>query len=125
MDTPEGFVPQEQHDAAMLALRAEFEEAANIRQGEINGLKTQLEIQASQFAEQFKDLGDDRDQIREDRDQWKDKATGANTDNAGLRNALASYLQNTTTGTAIVMEFRRWLLESQAKLIQDQLSKLG
>lgn len=42
METPEGFVPQEQHDSAMLALRAELSEAINAKQEEIDLLKTQL-----------------------------------------------------------------------------------
>lgn len=56
MDTPEGFIPQEQHDAAMLALRAELSEALNLKQAEINELKLRLEESANGSTEQVSKL---------------------------------------------------------------------
>lgn len=56
MDTPEGFVPQDQHDAAMLALRTELSDALNLKQAEINDLKRLLEEAANGSTERLATL---------------------------------------------------------------------
>lgn len=59
MDTPEGFISQEQHDAAMLALRAELSDAINAKQAEINDLMRRLDEATKSSADQVASLQDE------------------------------------------------------------------
>lgn len=122
MDTPDGFVPQAQHDAAMLALRAELSEAINGKQAEINELQRQVaEANAAALAQAADELG----KLRTERDRFSAEATGFRNDNLALRKNLSDYLMSTTGGQAALREFNIMLLRNQGEFVQKKLTELG
>lgn len=114
---PEGFVPQDQHDAAMAALRAELSEAINVKQAEINALKTQV-------AETMQQSEKEIIALQAERDQLKNEVSVSAKDNASLRKGLADYLMSTDGGQAALRAFNIMLLKNQAEAIQKKLTEL-
>lgn len=120
-ETTEGFVPQEQHDAAMLALRAELSEAIDLKQSEIISLTQQVvnanAIARAEVAEQIATL-------TAERDAEKSRADAMAADNTALRDSLASYLLKTDGGQAAMREFRKMILTSNIQASQAELAGL-
>lgn len=117
METPEGFVPQEQHDQAMLTLRAELSEAINAKQAEIDNIKAQSLDMQSSYQTQILEL-------QADRDKHKSDADSAKNDNQMLRKSLSDYLMSTDGGKAVLKDFSIWLLQSQLEAINKKLAEL-
>lgn len=118
METPEGFVPQEQHDQAMLTLRAELSEAIDAKQTEINNLTSQLATLAVENATKLEAL-------QTELDQAKKSATSYQNDNQALRKNLADYLMSTDGGQAALREFNIYILQTQQSTIAKRLAELG
>ena len=122
METPEGFVPQEQHDAAMLSLRAELSEAINAKQAEIDDMKRQV---ADANTNAMAQVAQEFDQIKAERDQYQAQATAYRSDNQALRKNLAEYLTSTDGGKAARRDFEVMILTAQAEAIQKRLAELA
>lgn len=122
METPEGFVPQEQHDAAMLSLRAELSEAINAKQAEIDDMKRQV---ADADTNAMSQVSQEFEQIKAERDQYQAQATAYRNDNQALRKNLAEYLTSTDGGQAALRDFEAMILTAQAGAIQKRLAELA
>jgi len=122
METPEGFVPQEQHDATMAELRAELSEALNAKQTEINDLISQV-VDANTNAQA--QVIEEYNKLKAERDQFLAEATAFRNDNQALRKNLADYLMSTDGGKAALREFNIMVLNAQAEAIQKRLAELS
>lgn len=121
MDTPEGFVSQEQHDEAMLALRAELSDAINEKQAEIDDLKTQV---ANAVSAAMAQVRQDFSALQSDRDHWVNEAEQYKRDNIALRKNLSDYLMTTDGGKAAIRDFNIMVLRAQGDVIQKRLAEL-
>jgi uncharacterized hydantoinase/oxoprolinase family protein len=121
METPEGFVPQEQHDQAMLSLRAELSDAINEKQAEIDDLKTQV---ANAVSAAMAQVRQDFSALQSDRDRWVNEAEQYKRDNIALRKNLSDYLMSTDGGKAAIRDFNVMVLRAQADAIQKRLAEL-
>lgn len=116
-----GYVTQEQHDAAMLALRAELSDSLSLKQAEIDHL-TQQVANAKQIA--AADVADQLAALTAERDTEKSRADSVAVDNAALRESLAGYLLKTDGGQAAMREFRKMILVSNITSSQAELASL-
>lgn len=121
MDTPEGFVSQEQHNEAMLSLRAELSDAINEKQAEIDDLKTQV---ANAVSAAMAQVNQDFSTLQSDRDRWANEAEQYKRDNIALRKNLSDYLMSTDGGKAAIRDFNVMVLRAQADAIQKRLAEL-
>jgi hypothetical protein len=125
MDTPEGFVPQEQHDAAMLALREELNSAINSKQDEINLLKSQIVEANEANSRAMAEISDIINGLRDEVAEHKAASERYQSDNLALRKNLSDYLLSTDGGKSALIAFNVLMLKAQIEAAQKKLIELG
>lgn len=121
----DGFVSQDQHDAAMLSLREELGAAINSKQEEINSLQTQIIAANDANAKAMAEINDIVVKLRSESESHKAAAEQYQADNLALRKNLSDYLLSTDGGKSALIAFNVLMLKAQIEAAQKKLIELG